>query len=161
MNLRSMINFIVLVAALATTSPSHAQQRQRPIISSGFGYRIIFTDQGTLHRGVSLAWDGGDPYGSLPKNIPTSKQLERLSREFGLNTLHLYLEGNSSKNPNPPGINATDADALVREEEVILDLGRPHHRSRRRAEGELHVGEVLGDGLGAHHIVRDFECCFL
>ena len=113
MNLRLMITSIVLLAGLATTSPSQAQQRQRPNISSGLGYRIIFSDRGTLLRGVSLAWDGGDPYGSLPKNIPTSKQLERLSREFGLNSLHLYLEGNSSENPNPPGINAADADALV------------------------------------------------
>ena len=111
---------IRLIAALAmllvgaATSSGHAQQRGRPVVDSSLGYNVILTDEGTLLRGVSLAWDGGDPHGSLPKNVPTADQLRRLTTDFGLNTVHLYLEGNSSQNPDPVGANLADADAFVR-----------------------------------------------
>lgn len=104
----------IMLAALAVIgSPLQAQQRDRPVIDSGLGWNIILSDEGTLLRGVSLAWDGGDPYGSLSRNIPSAEQLRRLSTDFGVNTLHLYLEGNSSGNPSPVGVNLAEADALV------------------------------------------------
>ncbi len=109
-----------LVLVFCLDASVHAQQRDRPTIDSSLGYRIILSDQGTLLRGVSLAWDGGDPFGSLAKSIPTDDQLRRLTTEFGLNTVHLYLEGNSSGNPNPAGSNLVDADAFV---EATADAG--------------------------------------
>lgn len=112
--------FAVLSVVTLMGSTLHAQQRGRPVIDSSLGYNVILTDRGTLLRGVSLAWDGGDPYGSLPGNIPSSAQLRRLATDFGLNTVHLYLEGNSSQNPNDVGVNLVDADAFV---EATADAG--------------------------------------
>ena len=113
MTLRFLTLVIALLPALAAVSPVAAQQRGRPLIDSSLGYKVILTDEGTLLRGVSLGWDGGDPYGSLPKTVPTTDQLRRLAVQFGLNTVHLYLEGDSSQNPDPAGVNLKDADALV------------------------------------------------
>ena len=110
---RHFIPLLALLATMVSWNPCHAQQRGRPVIDSSPGYNIILTDEGTLLRGVSLGWDGGDPYGSLPKVMPTSDQLRSLAEDFGLNTIHLYLEGNSSQNPNDVGVNLADADALV------------------------------------------------
>ena len=112
----AIITLLLLLAAV----PAHGQQRGRPVIDSSLGYNTIQTDQGTLLRGVSLAWDGGDPHGSLPKVVPTTNQLRRLAVQYGLNTVHLYLEGNSSQNPDPAGVNLADADALV---EATADAG--------------------------------------
>ena len=108
-----IVHFVAFASVFGFTYTSHAQQRSRPTIDSSLGYNLILTDEGTLLRGVSLAWDGGDPFGSLPKNIPTSGQLQRLRTDFGLNAIHLYLEGNSSQNPNAAGSNIVDADAFV------------------------------------------------
>lgn len=102
-----------LLAMLVCGRSVHAQQRGRPIVDTSLGHRIILTDEGTLLRGVSLAWDGGDPHGSLPKVVPTAAQLRSLAEDFGLNTVHLYLEGNSSQNSDPLGVNLADADAFV------------------------------------------------
>ena len=113
MNSRGPFVLIILMALSAAVAPVQAQQRGRPAIDSSLGYNIILSDEGTLLRGVSLAWDGGDPYGSLPRNIPSSEQLRRLSAEFGLNAVHLYLEGNSSQNLDAAGVNLLEADALV------------------------------------------------
>lgn len=104
---------LVLMLTFVLDAGAHAQQRGRPVVDASLGYRVVLTDSGTLLRGVSLAWDGGDPFGSLPKRIPTADQLRRLATDFGLNTVHLYLEGNSSQNPNPAGSNLLDADAFV------------------------------------------------
>ena len=103
----------VLTLGLSGVPSAVAEQRGRPVVDSSLGYRIILSDRGSLLRGVSLAWDGGDPYGTLPKVVPTAGQLDRLASEFGLNTVHLYLEGNSSTNPEPVGVNLEDADAFV------------------------------------------------
>jgi hypothetical protein len=51
------------------------------------------SDNDTLLRGVSLSWDGGDPYGSQAKVMPSQTQLNELATLYGLNTVHLYLEG--------------------------------------------------------------------
>ncbi len=111
---RFRVALSVLALGLSGTSSASADQRGRPVVDSTLGYNIILSDRGSLLRGVSLAWDGGDPYGSLPKVIPTTAQLDRLASEFGLNTVHLYLEGNSSTNPEPVGANLADADSFVR-----------------------------------------------
>ena len=87
--------------------------RGRPHLDTSLGYNMLLSDNNTLLRGVSLSFDGGDPYGSLPKTVPTQAQLDSLARDYGLNTVHLYLEGNSSENPNPLGYNLADADLLV------------------------------------------------
>ncbi len=93
---------------------SHALAvRSRPSVDSGLGHRLLLSDQATLLRGVSLSFDGGDPYGSLPVNIPSQASLNALSSDFGLNAVHLYLEGDSSMNPHPAGYNVAAADTLV------------------------------------------------
>jgi hypothetical protein len=74
---------------------------------------MLLSDQGTLLRGVSLSWDGGDPYGSLSKVMPTQEQLHQLANVYGLNSVHLFLEGDSTGNTNPIGYNAEDCDILV------------------------------------------------
>ena len=45
--------------------------RGRPQIDASLGYNIILSDKQTLLRGVSISFDGGDPYGSLPVVVPT------------------------------------------------------------------------------------------
>jgi hypothetical protein len=74
---------------------------------------MLLSDQDTLLRGVSLSWDGGDPYGSQPKIMPTQTQLNQLAHVYGLNSVHLFLEGDSTGNTNPIGYNAPDCDILV------------------------------------------------
>jgi len=83
------------------------------VIDGSDGPRRLLTDQGTLLRGVSLSWDGGDPYGSLSSHLPTQGQLDALATTHGLNAVHLYLEANSSFNSEPVGTNAALADILV------------------------------------------------
>ena len=51
--------------------------------------------------------------GASPRSSPHPRKLQRLADTFGLNTIHVYLEGNASQNPNPVGVNLADADALV------------------------------------------------
>ena len=106
-------SMVLVVWALLSISAAADVPRGRPVVDSSFGFNTILTDQHTRLRGISLSWDGGDPYGSQPKVIPTPAQLQRLSDTFGLNTIHVYLEGNASQNPNPVGVNVLDADALV------------------------------------------------
>ena len=52
--------------------------RGRPHIDQSLGYNIIRTDLNTALRGVSLSFDGGDPYGSIEPNMPTAEQMESL-----------------------------------------------------------------------------------
>ena len=87
--------------------------RGRPHIDQSLGYNVIRTDLNTALRGVSLSLDGGDPYGSLPSNIPTPEQMDLLVSEYGFNTLHVYLEGDAEQNPDPVGVNEALADQLV------------------------------------------------
>lgn len=103
--------FAALLAALLP--PSVFAQRGRPVIDDSFGYNRILSDNGTLLRGVSLSWDGGDPYGSQEKFMPSQESLNALARDYGYNVVHLYLEGDSSTNTNPVGYNAEDCDILV------------------------------------------------
>ena len=106
-------SMVLVVWSLLLMNALADDPRGRPVIDAAFGFNTILTDQHTRLRGVSLSWDGGDPYGSQPKVIPSSVQLQRLAESFGLNTIHVYLEGNASQNPNPVGVNLFDADALV------------------------------------------------
>ena len=69
------------------------------------GFNMLLSDNDTLLRGVSLSCDGGDPYGSLPAVMPSQASLNALATDYGLNTVHLYLEGDSSMNTNPIGHN--------------------------------------------------------
>ena len=66
--------------------------RGRPYIDDSLGYNVIRSDIGTALRGVSLSFDGGDPYGSLPANLPSAEQLDRMVHQYGFNTLHVYLD---------------------------------------------------------------------
>jgi hypothetical protein len=102
--------FAALTIVLANTAVA---ARDRPVIDSSNGPRRLLTDQGTLLRGVSLSWDGGDPFGSLAAYLPTQNQLDALASNHGLNAVHLYLEANSSFNNQPVGHNAELADLLV------------------------------------------------
>ncbi len=107
---------ILIVAGLLVACASAeiaGAARGRPHIDTSLGYNMLLSDNNSLLRGVSLSFDGGDPYGSLTKTMPTQEQLNSLARDYGLNTVHLYLEGNSSMNPNSVGYNAADADLLV------------------------------------------------
>jgi hypothetical protein len=90
-----------------------AAARGRPRVDDAMGFNRLLSDQGTLLRGVSLSWDGGDPYGSQPKYLPTQASLDALATTYGFNTVHLYLEGDSSGNTDPVGYNAEDCDILV------------------------------------------------
>ena len=90
--------------------------RGRPQIDQSLGCKVILSDKQTLLRGVSISFDGGDPYGSLPVVIPTQAQLNALAKNYGLNALHLYLEGDSAGangNNNSVGYNAAACDTLV------------------------------------------------
>ena len=87
--------------------------RARPHLDTTLGFNMLLSDNDTLLRGVSLSWDGGDPYGSQPLVMPTQAQLNALATDYGLNTVHLYLEGDSTGNTNPIGYNATNCDTLV------------------------------------------------
>lgn len=103
----------IAVAGLWLLSSSAMAVRGRPYLDTRLGFNRLLSDQDTLLRGVSLSWDGGDPYGSLPKVVPSQAQLNSLATDYGLNTVHLYLEADSSGNNNPIGYNAADADLLV------------------------------------------------
>jgi hypothetical protein len=49
--------------------------------------------------------------------VPSQAALNALATEYGLNTVHLYLEGDSSGNTNAPGFNTGDCDVLVQRTE--------------------------------------------
>ena len=111
--LRKKVQISVSILILLVFSGSAFAARGRPHLDTSLGYNILLSDQNTLLRGVSLSWDGGDPYGSLPKVMPTQAQLNALANEYGLNSVHLYLEGDSTGNTDPIGYNAADCDILV------------------------------------------------
>lgn len=103
---------IMVTMFLSVSAETHAQ-RGRPVIDNSLGFHRLLTDKGTLLRGVSLSWDGGDPYGSQDKFMPSQESLDALARDFGFNAVHLYLEGDSSGNTDPVGYNAQWCDILV------------------------------------------------
>ena len=105
----------IVILGLLVFSGSAFAGRGRPHLDTSLGYNVLLSDQNSLLRGVSLSWDGGDPYGSQPKVMPTQAQLNALANEYGLNALHLYLEGDStgSRSANSIGYNAADCDTLV------------------------------------------------
>ena len=89
--------------------------RGRPRIDNSLGYNVILSDLNTPLRGVSVSFDGGDPYDANQiKKIPTAEQLESLVNDYGFNTVHIYLEGDAAQNPDPVGINEAIADELVK-----------------------------------------------
>ena len=51
------------------------------MIDESLGFKRLLSDRGTLLRGVSLSWDGGDPYGSQAKFMPSQASLDALARE--------------------------------------------------------------------------------
>ena len=89
---RCMPCFLAVLALLLPAEEAHAE-RGRPIIDDTLGFKRLLSDQGTLLRGVSLSWDGGDPYGSQAKFMPSQASLDALAQAYGYNTVHLYLEG--------------------------------------------------------------------
>lgn len=100
--------------------------RARPHIDTSLGYNVILSDLNTTLRGVSLSYDGGDPYNAdQVKKVPTIEQLESLVNDYGINTLHVYLEGDAEQNPDPVGVNEAIAEQLVeltREAKMYLIL---------------------------------------
>ena len=64
-------------------------ERARPVIDDSLGYNRLLSDKGTLLRGVSISWDGGDPYGSQDKFMPTQESLDALAQVYGYNALHI------------------------------------------------------------------------
>ena len=114
MNRNTLLTHLTLLLAIlgGTSSLAHAE-RGRPVIDDSLGFKRLLSDRGTLLRGVSLSWDGGDPYGSQQKFMPSQASLDALARDYGYNTVHLYLEGDSSGNTDPVGYNVEDCDILV------------------------------------------------
>lgn len=88
--------------------------RGRPHIDTSLGYNVILSDLNTTLRGVSISFDGGDPYNAEQiKKMPSLAQLTSLVNDYGINTVHVYLEGDAEQNPDPVGINESLADQLV------------------------------------------------
>jgi len=112
-NQRSKMSKVFVVLCLIICAPVALAARGRPHLDTSLGYKMLLTDNDTLLRGVSLSWDGGDPYGSQVKVMPSQAALNALATDCGLNAVHLYLEGDSSGNTNPVGYNAADCDTLV------------------------------------------------
>jgi len=124
----SLVSTFLQILLLVVSAGPVSAGRERPHLDVSLGFNVLRTDQDTLLRGVSLSWDGGDPYGSLAKQVPSQAALNALATEYGLNTVHLYLEGDSSGNTNAPGINAADCDLLVQRTEqaglyLIITIG--------------------------------------
>ena len=107
------LQVVVVMLCVLTLSSSVFAVRGRPHLNTDLDYNILLSDSNSLLRGVSLSWDGGDPYGSQPKVMPSQASLNALATNYGLNTVHLYLEGDSTTNPNPIGYNAADCNTLV------------------------------------------------
>ncbi len=122
------LRMVLVVIVLLSGGSRVWAGRGRPHLDTTLGFNVLLSDQGTLLRGVSLSWDGGDPYGSLAKVVPSEAALASLAELYGLNTVHLYLEGDSSGNTNAPGVNAADCDLLVQRTEnaglyLIITIG--------------------------------------
>jgi hypothetical protein len=130
--LASFILACLFGASLLATEARGA--RGRPQVDQSLGFNVILSDKQTLLRGVSISFDGGDPYGSLPAVMPTQLQLDALAKNYGLNTLHLYLEGDSAGpngNNDPVGYNAAACDLLVQR---CAALQKPDARYLRGAQ---------------------------
>ena len=117
-----------------------AADRGRPHLDSSMGFNRLLTDKNTLLRGVSLAWDGGDNANqSDPINMPTQAQLNALSKTYGLNCIHVYLEMDNpiggGTDMQVVGHNAANCDSLVNMASradlyVILTIGCGNHNGR-------------------------------
>ena len=112
---RSTIRLAMVLMTVATLflCAAASAQRGRPYLDTSLGYNILRADDGSLLRGVSLSFDGGDPWGSLPVNLPSQESLNSLAQDYGLNTVHVYLEGDAAQNPDPAGVNMAVGDDLV------------------------------------------------
>ena len=84
-----LLLFAITLLSLATMAGPASAERGRPVIDDSLGFKRVLTDRGTLMRGVSLSWDGGDPYGSQAKFMPSQESLDALARDYGFNTVHL------------------------------------------------------------------------
>ena len=115
----TFLRLILAVTVMVFAAGNAWAGRKRPRLDTTLGFNVLLSDQGTLLRGVSLSWDGGDPYGTLAKVVPSEATLASLKTQYGLNTVHLYLEGDSSGNTNAPGVNAADCDLLVQRTEAV------------------------------------------
>jgi hypothetical protein len=93
---KTAILWMAAIAIFLSTTGSAWAARGRPHLDTTLGYNVLLSDNDTLLRGVSLSFDGGDPYGSQSINVPTQAQLDALATDYGLNTVHLYLEGDSA-----------------------------------------------------------------
>ena len=75
------------VACALSFSSSAFAVRGRPHLDTSLGFNMLLSDNDTLLRGVSLSWDGGDPYGSLSKVVPSQASAQcpghRLRAEHG------------------------------------------------------------------------------
>ena len=91
----------------------------------------------TSLRGVSLAWDNGT-FGNDPANLPTQAQLNSLSKDYGLNSIHVYLEQEYQQ----IGRNAWLCDQLV----------------DRASEAGLYVIITIGCGNN-NGSIRDMHWC--
>ena len=91
--------------------------RGRPHLDTSLGFNVLLSDNETLLRGVSLSFDGGDPFGTTTPTLPSLAQLNVLATDYGLNTVHLYLEADTDGYPdgnhNAIGYNAGLCDTLV------------------------------------------------
>lgn len=118
-----------LIALSLAQMQAFAGDRGRPHISNDVGFNRLLTDMNTSLRGVSLAWDGGDNANqSDPVNMPTQAQLNALSKTYGLNCIHVYLEMEGQQ----VGHNAEKCDQLVNmaanaDLYVILTIGCGNH----------------------------------
>lgn len=110
------ISCVFLLMFLQTQT--FAADRGRPHLDSSLGYNRLLTDKNTLLRGVSLGWDGGDnATHDYPAIMPTQDQLNALSRLYGFNCIHVYLEMDcptgSDNHLQVVGHNAANCDKLV------------------------------------------------
>ncbi len=108
-----LLHRVLCALILGLLAVPASAQRGRPVIDDALGFNRLLSDKGTLLRGVSISWDGGDPYGSQEKFMPSQASLDALAKDYGYNALHIYLEGDSSGNTDPVGYNAEDCDVLV------------------------------------------------
>ena len=67
--------------------------RNRPIIDDSYGFKRILTDKGSLLRGVSLAFDGGDPYVEEKHELPNKRSFKKLGEEIIYDELFLSKRG--------------------------------------------------------------------
>ena len=85
-----------------------------PLRENDNTHQLLLSDKGTLLRGVSLSFDGGDPFNpDQDTAVPSADSFMALRTQYGLNSVHVYLQGNGPDNIWPIGYNEAKADDLV------------------------------------------------